>query len=85
MDFDAKVAMLLDDVEKGLPPGRDIFSMSAGFGPFGGQRSSPFRRLSASGPIRNARGSKFWQCVRKLSQGSLSEHGTMYRLWPGSH
>jgi len=81
MDFDSKTAMLLDDVEKGLP-GRNIFSMSSGFD---GQRSSPFRRLSASGPMRTARGLKIWQSLRKLSQGSLSERGTMYRLWPGSH
>ncbi|XP_010545351.1 PREDICTED: receptor-like serine/threonine-protein kinase ALE2 isoform X2 [Tarenaya hassleriana] len=43
-----------------------------------------FRRHSSSGPLTTGRGKKFWQRVRRLSVGSLSEHGTSLMLRPGS-
>lgn len=50
-----------------------------------GRDSESFRRHSSSGPLRTGRGREFWQRVRRLSGGSLSEHGATLRFWPGSH
>ncbi|GAB4837798.1 hypothetical protein Ancab_027322 [Ancistrocladus abbreviatus] len=68
------------DVEKGLVVS-DIFSASV---QLGGQESGSFRRHSASGPMRRGKGWGFWQSVRRMSWGSVSERGTMYKFWPGS-
>ncbi|EOY30455.1 Serine/threonine-protein kinase PBS1 isoform 8 [Theobroma cacao] len=69
------------DTERGLSVS-DLFSSSARFGR---QSSGSFRRHCSSGPLRTARGSRFWQKVQRLSRGSISEHGVMMRFWPGSH
>ncbi|XP_042482446.1 receptor-like serine/threonine-protein kinase ALE2 isoform X2 [Macadamia integrifolia] len=60
----------------------DMFSTSAGIGR---QYSGSFRRYSSSGPLRTGRSRKFWQRLRGLSRGSVSEHGVAFRLWTGSH
>ncbi|XP_043718942.1 receptor-like serine/threonine-protein kinase ALE2 isoform X2 [Telopea speciosissima] len=60
----------------------DVFSTSAGIGM---QYSGSFRRYSSSGPLRTGRSRKFWQRLRGLSRGSVSEHGVAYRFWTGSH
>ncbi|KAF5194976.1 Receptor-like serine/threonine-protein kinase ALE2 [Thalictrum thalictroides] len=56
----------------------DIFSRS---GRYGRQSSGSFRRHSSSGPLRTGGSRQFWQRVRGLSRGSVSEHGFAYRLW----
>ncbi|EOA12814.1 hypothetical protein CARUB_v10025774mg [Capsella rubella] len=38
--------------------------------------SGRFERQSNSGPLASGRGKRFWQKMRRLSTGSLSEHGT---------
>ncbi|KAG7538246.1 Protein kinase domain [Arabidopsis suecica] len=38
--------------------------------------SGRFERQSNSGPLTSGRGNRFWQKMRRLSTGSLSEHGT---------
>ncbi|CAH8279934.1 unnamed protein product [Arabidopsis lyrata] len=38
--------------------------------------SGRFERQSNSGPLTSGRGKRFWQKMRRLSTGSLSEHGT---------
>ncbi|GKV11923.1 hypothetical protein SLEP1_g23137 [Rubroshorea leprosula] len=58
------------------------FSASARFG---GQSSESFRRHSSSGPLGTGRGKRFWQSMEKSSRGSVSEHGFIFRFWPGSH
>lgn len=70
-----------DDTERGLSIS-DLFSTS---GWYGRQVSGSFRRHSSSGPLRTGRGRHFWQRIRKLSRGSMSEHGIISTLWPGSH
>ncbi|XP_041005559.1 receptor-like serine/threonine-protein kinase ALE2 [Juglans microcarpa x Juglans regia] len=69
------------DTERGLSVS-DLFSSAR----FGRQESGSFRRYSSSGPLRMGRGGHFWEKIRRLSGGSVSEHGgATFRLWPGSH
>lgn len=69
------------DTERGML-GSDLFSASVGLGR---EQSGSFRWLSSSGPLASGRGMQFWQKMRGLSGGSASEHGIMFRFWPGSH
>ncbi|KAF6148802.1 hypothetical protein GIB67_038135 [Kingdonia uniflora] len=59
----------------------DIFSTSV---KYARQMSGSFRRHSSSGPLRTGRSRQFWQRVRSMSRGSLSEHGTALGLGSGS-
>ncbi|KAG6662025.1 hypothetical protein CIPAW_03G215200 [Carya illinoinensis] len=69
------------DTERGLSVS-ELFSSAR----FGRQESGSFRRYSSSGPLRTGRGGHFWEKIRRLSGGSVSEHGgATFRLWPGSH
>ncbi|KAL6585835.1 hypothetical protein OROMI_002479 [Orobanche minor] len=55
-------------------------------GKFGVQDSKSFRRHSSSGPlIRTDKGTPVWKKMRRLSRGSVSEHGVLFKLRPGSH
>lgn len=47
--------------------------------------SRSFRRHSSSGPLRTERSRGFWHRMRRNSGGSMSEHGIIFRLRPGSH
>lgn len=69
------------DIERGLSVS-DILSSPARY-----RKEEPgsFRRFSSSGPLRTGRGRKFWQRIRRLSPGSVSEHDAVFRLWPGSY
>ncbi|XP_016486616.2 receptor-like serine/threonine-protein kinase ALE2 isoform X5 [Nicotiana tabacum] len=69
------------DVERGLSMS-DLLSPLARFGK---KDSSPFRRYSSSGPFRTGKTRRLWQKMRRLSAGSVSEHGMMFGLQPGSH
>ncbi|KAL6984657.1 hypothetical protein U1Q18_018035 [Sarracenia purpurea var. burkii] len=69
------------DVEKGLSM-IDFFSTSA---TLQRQEFGSFRRHSSSGSLRTGRVKLLWQKMRRLSGGTVSEHGTVFRLWPGSH
>jgi len=68
------------DLEKGLSVS-EIFNVSAGADM---QTPGSFRRHSLSGPMRTSKGPQFWQKIRRMSQGNVSEHGIMYRSWAGS-
>lgn len=48
-----------------------------------GQESGSLRRHSTSGPLRTGKKRNFWQRLRSLNRGSMSEHGFSLRLWPG--
>ncbi|KAJ1433405.1 Serine/threonine-protein kinase PBS1 [Sesbania bispinosa] len=63
------------DIERGLSAS-ELFSSSARIGR---PESGSFRRNSYSGPLRTGRSKRFWQIIRRLSGGSVSEHGTMFR------
>lgn len=65
------------DVERDLSMS-ELLSSSAKFGE---QDCESFRRHSSSGPLRMGRGKPMWKTMR----GSVSEHGMLSRLWPGSH
>ncbi|GFP93201.1 receptor-like serine/threonine-protein kinase ale2 [Phtheirospermum japonicum] len=54
-------------------------------GKFGAQDSESFRRHSSSGPLRTGKAKPMWKSMRRLSRGSVSEHGVLFRFWPGSH
>ncbi|XP_055825047.1 receptor-like serine/threonine-protein kinase ALE2 isoform X2 [Solanum dulcamara] len=69
------------DVERGLSMS-DLLSPLARYGK---QESGSFRRYYSSGPLRKGKTRRLWQKMRRLSGGSLSEHGVMFGLWPGSH
>ncbi|KAI9192028.1 hypothetical protein LWI28_017146 [Acer negundo] len=69
------------DTERGLSVS-DLFSCPARYGK---DESGSFRRNSSSGPLRTGKGRQFWQNIRRLSTGSVSEQGGDLRLWPGSH
>lgn len=60
----------------------ELFATSARLGT---EQSESFRRHSSSGPLGSRKSKHFWQRVRGLSGGSVSEHGFTFRLWPGSH
>ncbi|PON48146.1 Mitogen-activated protein kinase kinase kinase [Parasponia andersonii] len=70
-DIDNKVALSTSD----------LLSASVGVE---GQEFGSFRRYSSSGPIRTGRRKQFWQKLKSLSRGSVSEHGFPLKLWPGS-
>ncbi|KAL6496526.1 hypothetical protein OROGR_029784 [Orobanche gracilis] len=54
-------------------------------GKFGVQDSESFRRHSSSGSlIRTDKGKPLWEKMRRLSRGSVSEHGVLFKLRPGS-
>ncbi|KAA8534837.1 hypothetical protein F0562_029721 [Nyssa sinensis] len=59
------------NTEMGLPMS-DLFSTSARLGR---QEFGSFRRHSSSGSLRTGRGRRLWQRMRRLSGGSVSEHG----------
>ncbi|KAL6285479.1 hypothetical protein ACE6H2_009869 [Prunus campanulata] len=46
-----------------------------------GQEFGSFRRYSSSGPLRTGKRKQFWQRLRSLSRGSMSEHGFPMKLW----
>ncbi|GMH13732.1 hypothetical protein Nepgr_015573 [Nepenthes gracilis] len=69
------------DAEKGLSVSNFLIKSGA----LAGQESGLFRSYSSSGPIMGEMARRFWQRVRRSSQGSANEHGTMYRFQPGSH
>ncbi|KAL7091774.1 hypothetical protein ACP275_12G124700 [Erythranthe tilingii] len=52
---------------------------------FGAEDCESFRRHSSSGPLRMGKTKPLWKTMRKLSRGSVSEHGVLFRFWPGSH
>ncbi|KAH7681969.1 Non-specific serine/threonine protein kinase protein [Dioscorea alata] len=58
----------------------DVFSTSARFTREG---SGSFRRHSSSGPLRPGRGRQFWQRLRGLSKGSMSDHAVALRYVSG--
>lgn len=66
-------------VERGLPLS-EIFSASARVGKVD---SESFRRHSSSGPLTSESVLPLWQRMRRLSGGSVSEHGAMFKLWRG--
>ncbi|GMQ08337.1 hypothetical protein CsSME_00052111 [Camellia sinensis var. sinensis] len=49
-----------------------------------GDEFGSFRRHSNSAPLRMGRGRPFWQRLRGLSRGSMSERGFSLKFWPGS-
>ncbi|CAK9174486.1 unnamed protein product [Ilex paraguariensis] len=59
----------------------DLRSMLAGFE---GHEFGSFRRQFNSAPLKMGRRRQFWQRLRGLSSGSMSEHGFSVKLWPGS-
>ncbi|XP_038700465.1 receptor-like serine/threonine-protein kinase ALE2 isoform X2 [Tripterygium wilfordii] len=69
------------DTEMGLSAS-DLFSAPARLDR---QASGSFRRYSSSGPLRTGRGRQFWQTIRGLTGGSVSEHGVMFKVQPSSH
>ncbi|XP_026422832.1 proline-rich protein 36-like isoform X2 [Papaver somniferum] len=54
----------------------DVFSSAR----VGRRESGSFRRYSSSGPLRTGRSRQFWERVRGLSRGTVSEHGVAFRL-----
>lgn len=69
------------DIGRGMSVS-ELFGSSARVG---AEQSESFRRHSSSGPLESRRSKRFWQRVRGLSGGSVSEHGFTFRLWSGSH
>ncbi|KAJ4831112.1 hypothetical protein Tsubulata_010626 [Turnera subulata] len=69
------------DIERGLSM-EQFFSSSARYGR---KESRSLRRCSSSGPLTTGRGKQLWQGMRRLKGESVSEHGSFFRLWPGSH
>ncbi|CAK7356859.1 unnamed protein product [Dovyalis caffra] len=57
----------------------DLLTTSTGLE---GQEFGSFRRPSSSGPLRTGRRRQFWQRLKSLSTGSMSEHGVSLKLWP---
>lgn len=67
------------DVERGISTS-DLFGSSKML-----LRSESFQRHSSSGPLRSGRRRPLWQKMRRLSGGTVSEHGVFFKLWPGSY
>lgn len=49
-----------------------------------GREFGSYRRNSSSGPLKTGRRKQFWQRLKSLSRGSMSEHGFSLKLWPES-
>ncbi|XP_054780849.1 receptor-like serine/threonine-protein kinase ALE2 isoform X2 [Prosopis cineraria] len=49
-----------------------------------GQYFKSFKRHSTSGPLTTGKKKHFWQKLRSLSRGSMSEHGSSAQRWSGS-
>ncbi|KAK3025763.1 hypothetical protein RJ639_041919, partial [Escallonia herrerae] len=64
------------DVERGL----SISELFSGSNTYGKLESGSFRRHSSSGSLRTGRGVRLWDRMRRLSGGSVSEHGTRVML-----
>ncbi|KAI5415163.1 receptor-like serine/threonine-protein kinase ALE2 isoform X2 [Lathyrus oleraceus] len=62
-----------NDIENGLSAS-ELFSSSARIGRM---EYETFRRKSYSGPMGNGRSKQLWQIMRRLSGGSVSDHGTI--------
>ncbi|CAK8564046.1 unnamed protein product [Lathyrus sativus] len=62
-----------NDIENGLSAS-ELFSSCSGTGRM---EYETFRRKSYSGPMGNGRSKQLWQIMRRLSGGSVSEHGTI--------
>ncbi|KAF4398649.1 hypothetical protein G4B88_013738 [Cannabis sativa] len=69
------------DVGRGMSVS-ELFSSSARLGT---EQSESFRRHSSSGPLGSRKSKHFWERVRRLSGGSVSDHGSAFRFWSGSH
>ncbi|XP_024460071.1 receptor-like serine/threonine-protein kinase ALE2 isoform X11 [Populus trichocarpa] len=67
------------DIERGLPVS-DLLSTSVGYGREG---CGSLRRCS-SGPLRKVRGRELLRKMR-LTGETVSERGTIFKMWPGSH
>uniref|UniRef100_A0A6M2EMN0 Protein kinase domain-containing protein n=1 Tax=Populus davidiana TaxID=266767 RepID=A0A6M2EMN0_9ROSI len=67
------------DIERGLSVS-DLLSTSVGYGREG---CGSLRRCS-SGPLRKGRGRELLRKMR-LTGESVSERGTIFKMWPGSH
>ncbi|XP_057416388.1 receptor-like serine/threonine-protein kinase ALE2 [Lotus japonicus] len=64
------------DIERCLSASEQ-FSSSARVGR---RDTESFRRNSYSEPLRSERSTRLWKIIRRLSGGSASEHGTMFKL-----
>nr|XP_027192576.1 receptor-like serine/threonine-protein kinase ALE2 isoform X2 [Cicer arietinum] len=69
-NFDSEVV----DIERGLSVA-EVFSSSARIGRM---ENELFRRNSYSGPLGTGRSKQLWNIMRRLSGGSVSEHGNMF-------
>lgn len=68
------------DVERGISVS-DLLSSSARYAM---QDSGPLGRRSGSGPLTLGKARQLWQKMRRLSGGTVSEHGLMFKSWRGS-
>ncbi|XP_065867839.1 receptor-like serine/threonine-protein kinase ALE2 isoform X2 [Euphorbia lathyris] len=59
----------------------DLFSTPVGLED---QELGSFTRHSSSGPLRTGSRRQFWQRLRSLSGGNISDHGFSLKLWPGN-
>ncbi|XP_031477357.1 receptor-like serine/threonine-protein kinase ALE2 isoform X3 [Nymphaea colorata] len=80
----AHTSPIADDCSQNLEAGRalstsDVLSSSARVS----RPTTSYRRHSSSGPLRTSRRQPFWQRLRGLSSGTVSEHGVALRAWPG--
>ncbi|XP_058756140.1 receptor-like serine/threonine-protein kinase ALE2 [Vicia villosa] len=62
-----------NDIENGLSAS-ELFSSCGGIGRM---EYETYRRKSYSGPMGNGRSKQLWEIMRRLSGGSVSEHGTI--------
>ncbi|CAB4272395.1 unnamed protein product [Prunus armeniaca] len=63
-----------------IPSTSDLLSAPVGL-EVEGQEFGSFRRYSSSGPLRTGKRKQFWQRLRSLSRGSMSERGIPMKLW----
>lgn len=68
------------DVERGISIS-DLLSSSARYAM---QDSGSLRGHSGSGPLTLGKARRIWQRMRRLSGGTVSEHGLMFKSWHGS-
>lgn len=73
------------DSELDVERGHSMSDLLSPLARYGKQESGSFRRYSSSGPLRKGKTRRLWQKMRRLSGGSVSEHGMMFGLRPGSH
>ncbi|XP_019151394.1 PREDICTED: receptor-like serine/threonine-protein kinase ALE2 isoform X2 [Ipomoea nil] len=73
------------DCELDLERGHSMSDLLSSSMRYGMRESGSLGIHSRSGTLRTGKARRLWRKMTQLSGGSVSEHGVLFRLWPGSN